>query len=173
MAQYCARGPCLSIEAFREKRRETLDEGVSRSVDYGLIMKTFHVTMVSSAVAIALFLPGLARGRERAQGQAQRGGQGQAVPAAADAKVLARVRVPTSRANIHSGPNSGNEVLVLAPKGTAMPMIGRRGEWIQVQLSPEIRKTGILMRWYKNETTGWMHDSTVEFLTPEAKPDAK
>ena len=54
-----------------------------------------------------------------------------------------------------------------------MPMIGRRGEWIQVRLSPELRKTGILMRWYKNETTGWMHDSTVEFLTPEAKPDAK
>jgi len=29
------------------------------------------------------------------------------------------------------------------------------------------------MRWYKNETSGWMHDSTVEFLTPEAKLDAK
>ncbi len=155
-----------------EKRRKTLDEGASRSVDYGL-MKTFHITMVSSAVAIALFLPGLAWGRERAQGQAQRGGQGQAVPAAADAKVLARVRVKAGHANIHSGPNSGNEVLVLAPKDTVMPMIGRRGEWIQVQLASELRKTGILMRWYKNETTGWMHDSMVEFLTPEAKPDAK
>jgi hypothetical protein len=64
-------------------------------------------------------------------------------------------------------------VLVLAPKGSVMPMIGRRGEWIQVQLSPELRKTGILMRWYNNETTGWMHDSMVEFLTPGAKPDAK
>jgi hypothetical protein len=157
---------------YLEKRRETLDEGASRSVDYGR-MKTSHIIVVSSAVAIALFVPAFARGGETAQGQAQRGGQGQAVPAAADAKVLARVRVRTGHANVHSGPNSGNEVLVLAPKGSVMPMIGRRGEWIQVQLSPELRKTGILMRWYKNETTGWMHDSMVEFLTPEAKPDAK
>ena len=132
-------------------------------------MKTIPITMISAAVATALLLPGLARGSEAAQGQAQRGGQGQAVPAAANAKVLARIRVPTSHANIHSGPNSGNEILVLAPKGTVMSMIGRRGEWIQVQLSPELRKTGILMRWYKNETSGWMHDSTVEFITPEAK----
>jgi len=136
-------------------------------------MKTLPITMLSSAVAIALFLPGLTRGAESAQGQAQRGGQGQAVPAAADAKVLARVRVKTGHANIHSGPNSGNEVLVLAPKDAVMPMIARRGEWLQVQLAPELRKTGILMRWYKNETTGWVHDSMVEFLTPEAKPDAK
>ena len=136
-------------------------------------MKTIPIRMVLSAVAIALLLPSLARGEEGTQGQAQRGGQGQAVPAAADAKVLARVRVKTGHANIHSGPNSTNEVLVLAPKGASMPMIGRRGEWVQVQLSPELRKTGILMRWYKNETTGWLHDSMVEFLTPEAKPDAK
>lgn len=60
-------------------------------------------------------------------------------------------------------------MLVLAAKDAVLPMIGRRGEWIQVRLSPEIRKTGIVMRWYKNETSGWMHDSTVEFLTPEAK----
>ena len=124
-------------------------------------------------VAAVLALPAFARGQESATGQVQRGGQGQAVAAAADAKVLAQVRVPTSHANIHSGPGSGNEILVLAPKSTTMPMIGRRGEWIQVRLSPELRKTGILMRWYKNETSGWMHDSTVEFLTPEAKPDAK
>jgi uncharacterized protein YgiM (DUF1202 family) len=105
-----------------------------------------------------------------AQGQGQRGGQGQAVPPPADAKVLGRVRVPTSHANIHSGPSTGNEVLVLAPKGTEMEMIARRGEWIQVRLPQELRKTGIMMRWYKNESSGWMHDSTVEFLTAEAKP---
>ena len=104
-----------------------------------------------------------------AQGQPQRGGQGQAIQAPANAKVLARVRVPTSHANIHSGPSTGNELLVVAPKGTEMAMVGRRGEWIQVQLPQTLRKTGILMRWYKNETSGWMHDSTVEFLTPEAK----
>jgi uncharacterized protein YgiM (DUF1202 family) len=111
-------------------------------------------------------------GREQGRG-GQRGGQGQAVPAPANAKVLAQVRVPTSHANVHSGPSSGNEVLVLARKDTVLSMIGRRGEWIQVQLTPQIRKTGIVMRWYKNETSGWMHDSTVEFLTPEAKPDKK
>jgi hypothetical protein len=136
-------------------------------------MKTFRIAIVSSAVAAALLLPGVGGRQASAQGQPQRGGQGAAVPAAANAKVLARVRVKTGHVNIHSGPNSGNEVLVLAPKDTVMPMIGRRGEWIQVQLAPELRKTGILMRWYKNETTGWMHDSMVEFLTPEAKPDPK
>ena len=132
-------------------------------------MKPIPIRTISSAVAIALALAGIAPGQAGAQGQPQRGGQGQSMQAPADAKVLAQVRVPTSHAIIHSGPSTGNEVLVLAAKGTIMPMVGRRGEWIQVQLSPEIRKTGILMRWYKNETSGWMHDSTVEFLTPEAK----
>lgn len=132
-------------------------------------MKPIPIRTISSAVAIALALAGIAPGQAGAQGQPQRGGQGQSIQAPADAKVLAQVRVPTSHANIHSGPSTGNEVLVLAARDTVMPMVGRRGEWIQVQLSPEMRKTGILMRWYKNETSGWMHDSTVEFLTPEAK----
>jgi uncharacterized protein YgiM (DUF1202 family) len=136
-------------------------------------MQPIPIRTICSAVAIALALAGIAAGQAGAQGQPQRGGQGQAVQAPADAKVLAQVRVPTSHANVHSGPSTGNEVLVLAAKGTVMPMVGRRGEWIQVQLSPEMRKTGIPMRWYKNETSGWMHDSTVEFLTPEAKSDAK
>jgi uncharacterized protein YgiM (DUF1202 family) len=131
-------------------------------------MKPISITAIS-ATAISLALAGVAPAPAHAQGQPQRGGQGQSIQAPADAKVLAQVRVPTSHANIHSGPSTGNEVLVLAPKGTVMPMVGRRGEWIQVQLAPEIRKTGILMRWYNNETSGWMHDSTVEFITPEAK----
>lgn len=122
---------------------------------------------IRAAVAAALLL--LACGPAGAQGQAPRGGQGVAVPAAADAKVLAQVRVPTSHANIHAGPSSANEVIVLASRGTTMPMVGRRGEWIQVLLAPEIRKTGMPMRWYKNEASGWMHDSTVEFITPEPK----
>ena len=124
---------------------------------------------LSFAAAIALLVAGVAPRPALAQGQPQRGGQGQAIQAAADAKVLAQVRVPTSHANIHSGPSTGNEVLVLAPQGTVMPMVGRRGEWIQVQISPEIRKTGIPMRWYNNETSGWLHDSTVEVLTAEPK----
>jgi uncharacterized protein YgiM (DUF1202 family) len=72
-----------------------------------------------------------------------------------------RVRVPTSHANVHMSAGSGSEVLVLVPKGTVLTVLARKGEWIQVQLSPELRKTGMLMRWYKNETSGWMHDSTV------------
>jgi hypothetical protein len=121
---------------------------------------------ITLAAAIALFLPTLAL----AQGQAPRGGQGEAVLAPAEAKVLAQVRVPVGHANIHSGPSTGNEVIVLAAKGTVMPMVGRRGEWIQVLLSPEVRKTGMVMRWYKNEGSGWVHDSMVEFVTPEPKP---
>jgi hypothetical protein len=132
-------------------------------------MKPISARKLSSVAAIALLLPALAPGQAAAQGQPQRGGQGEAVQAPADAKVLAQVRVPATHANIHTGPSTGNEVLVLAARGTVMPMVGRRGEWIQVQLSPEMRKTGIPMRWYKNETSGWVHDSMVEFLTPEAK----
>jgi uncharacterized protein YgiM (DUF1202 family) len=70
--------------------------------------------------------------------------------------------VPTSYANVHKGAGSGQVILVLVPKGTVMPILGRRGEWVQVQLSPELRKTGMVMRWYENETSGWMHDSTVK-----------
>jgi hypothetical protein len=120
---------------------------------------------LTSAVALALLFPALAI----AQGQPARGGQGAPVLASPDAKVLAQVRVPVAHANIHSGPSTGNEVIVLAAKGTVMPMVARRGEWIQVLLSPEIRKTGMLMRWYNNEGSGWVHDSMIEFVTPEPK----
>lgn len=75
-----------------------------------------------------------------------------------------RVRVPTSYANIHMGPGSGQQVLVLAPKGTILTVVARRGEWVQVLLPPELKKTGMVMRWYKNEDRGWMHDSTVEVV---------
>lgn len=105
-----------------------------------------------------------------AQGQPQRGGQGRAEQADPNAKVLATVRIPTSHANVHSGPNTSSELLLMVPKGTTLDMIGRRGEWLQVRLKPELRKTGIPMRWYRNENNGWVHDSTVEFVTPELKP---
>jgi hypothetical protein len=75
-----------------------------------------------------------------------------------------RVRVPTSYANVHMGAGSGSEVLVLVPRGTVLTVLGRDKEWVQVQLSPELRKTGMVMRWYKNEDRGWMHDSTVEIV---------
>lgn len=80
-----------------------------------------------------------------------------------------RVRVPTSHANVHMGAGSGSEVLVLVPRGTVLTVLGRDKEWIQVQLSPELRKTGMVMRWYKNEERGWMHDSTVELVKAESR----
>jgi hypothetical protein len=77
-----------------------------------------------------------------------------------------QVRVPTSYANVHMGSSSGAEVLVLVPRGTILTVLKRDKEWIQVRLTPELRKTGMVMRWYKNEDSGWMHDSTVEVLKP-------
>lgn len=77
-----------------------------------------------------------------------------------------RVRVPTSYANVHMGPSSGQEVLVLVARGTILTVLGRDNEWIQVRLTPDLRKSGMVMRWYKNEDRGWMHDSTVEVLKP-------
>lgn len=91
-----------------------------------------------------------------------------------------QARVPTSYANVHEGPGSGSAVLVLVPRDTVLPVIGRRGEWVQVRLSPELRKTGMVMRWYEgkheiirrgrritigDEDSGWMHDSTVVIST--------
>lgn len=88
-----------------------------------------------------------------------------------------QARVPTSHANIHESPGSGSALLVIVPQDTVLPVIGRQGEWVQVQLSPELRKTGIVVRWYEgkreiirrgrritigDEDNGWMHDSTVE-----------
>ena len=75
-----------------------------------------------------------------------------------------RVRVSTRHANVHMGPNTTTEVLVLVPRDSVLAVLGRDKEWIQVRLTPELRKTGMVMRWYKNQDRGWMHDSTV---TPE------
>ena len=88
-----------------------------------------------------------------------------------------QARVPTSYANVQEAPGSGSALLVLVPQDTVLPIIGRRGEWVQVQLSPVLRKSGIVVRWYEgkreiirrgrritigDEDSGWMHDSTVE-----------
>lgn len=86
-------------------------------------------------------------------------------PAAAQAQVE-RVRVPVAHANVHMGPNTTREVLVLVPRGTVLTVLARDKEWVQVRLTPELRKTGMVMRWYKNEDSGWMHDSTVEPVNP-------
>ncbi len=96
-------------------------------------------------------------------GAGQRAGA-QDKPAAAD---TGRVRVPTSHANVHVGPSTGAVLLVMAPKGTTLTVTGRDKEWVQVELTPELRKTGLVVRWYNNESRGWMHDSTVEVVQPK------
>lgn len=85
--------------------------------------------------------------------------------------------MPTSHAAIHDAPTTASTMMLMVPEGTVLPVIGRRGEWVQVQLSPELRETSIILRWYEEqhdivrrgvaltiggEDTGWMHDSTVE-----------
>jgi len=113
----------------------------------------------SCVLAVVLMLPLAA--------YAQRGrGQGQGVADQAPQPTGERVRVKTGHANVHMGPTTVNEVLVLAQKGTVLPVLARRGEWVQVGLSPAIRKTGMVMRWYKNENNGWMHDSMLEVVKP-------
>jgi len=123
---------------------------------------TTRAVSVSCLMAIVLMLPIAAHG-QRGRGQG-RGAEAQAPPPTGE-----RVRVKAGHANVHTGPTSGNEVLVLAAKGTVLPVLARRGEWVQVGLSPELRKTGMVMRWYKNETNGWIHDSLLEVVKPGEK----
>ena len=93
-----------------------------------------------------------------------------------------QARVFTGYANVHDGPSTNNVPLVLVPEGTVLPVLGRRGEWIEVGLSPELRETGMVVRWYQgrheiirrgvlitvgDEESGWMHDSTVEISDAE------
>jgi len=84
------------------------------------------------------------------------------------------VRVPDrqTHTDVKASSSSGSIVLVLVPKGTTLSVIGRQGEWIQVRLSPELRKTGIPMRWYKNEDAGFVHESTVEVIKGQAPATA-
>jgi hypothetical protein len=74
------------------------------------------------------------------------------------------VRVPARQTftDVKEEPNSTSIVLLLVPAGITLPVVGRRGEWIEVTLSPELRKVGTPMRWYKDERTGFVHESTVE-----------
>jgi len=116
----------------------------------------------TGVLIVFLMLPAVA--------DAQRGrGQGRGAEAQAPQPTGERVRVKAGHANVQTGPTSGNEVLVLAPKGTVLPVLARRGEWVQVGLSPELRKTGMVMRWYKNESNGWIHDSMLDVVKPGEK----
>jgi hypothetical protein len=83
---------------------------------------------------------------------------------------FARVPERQTFTDVKMSAGSGSEVIVLVPKGTVMPIIGRQGEWVQVQIAPELRQLGIPMRWYRNETAGFVHDSTVEILKEKPPP---
>ncbi len=98
-------------------------------------------------------------------------------PGFGQASAQEQARVPTSHAAIHDAPTTASVMMLMVPEGTVLPVIGRQGEWVQVQLSPELRETSIVLRWYEgrhdivqrgevstigDENTGWMHDSTVE-----------
>jgi len=123
---------------------------------------TTRAVAFSSVLIVVLVLPAVAH--------AQRGrGQGRGAAAQAPQPTGERVRVKTGHANVHTGPTSGNEVLLLAAKGTIPPVLARRGEWVQVGLSPELRKTGMVMRWYKDESNGWIHDSMLDVMKPGEK----
>jgi hypothetical protein len=98
------------------------------------------------------------------------------VPVAAIGQALpAQVRVPERQdyTNAHMGASSGQPVLVLVPAGTVLPAVKKQGEWYLVKLAPELRKLGMPMRWYKNETQGWVHESTVEMVPTNAQPAKK
>jgi uncharacterized protein YgiM (DUF1202 family) len=133
------------------------------SVDLcGMSRTTTRAVAFLGFLIVVVMLPVTAHG--------QRGrGQGRGAEAQAPQPTGERVRVKTGHANVHSGPTSGNEVLLLAAKGTILPVLARRGEWIQVGLSPELRKTGMVMRWYKSENNGWVHDSMVDAVKPGEK----
>ena len=79
----------------------------------------------------------------------------------ADLKVTDDTRLRATLPTVTELADRGAIVLLLAPSGAMLPVMARRGEWIQVRLSPQLRGVGIPMRWYKNEDRGWMHDSTV------------
>jgi hypothetical protein len=83
-------------------------------------------------------------------------------PASATAKEYVRVPARQTSTDVKAGPNSTTVMLLLVPSGTVLPVAGRQGEWIEVMLSQELRKVGTPMRWYNNERTGFVHESTVE-----------
>ena len=124
---------------------------------------TARAAAFSCVLALALMLP------TAADAQRGRGGQGQPAVTQAPPPTGERVRVKTGHANVHMGPTTVNEVIVLAPKGTVLPVLGRRGEWVHVGISPALRKTGLVMRWFKNEDNGWIHDSLLDVVKPDEK----
>ena len=89
----------------------------------------------------------------------QEGGRGESRPV--PTTVVGQVRVIKS-ANVHAAPTSTAIVLVNVPQGTVLNVLERRGVWLTIQLTPALRQQGTPVRWYRSETHGFMHTSTVE-----------
>jgi hypothetical protein len=119
---------------------------------FGQCLLVLGLVLAAASVPLAAGQGGAGAG-QRATGQ----------PAPAEV-ATGRVRVPTSHANVHVGPSTGAVLLLMAARGTEFEVTGRDKEWIQVALTPAMRKTGMVVRWYRNETRGWLHDSTVEVV---------
>lgn len=93
-------------------------------------------------------------------------------PRVADAQEFIRVPERQTHTDVKAEASSGSIVLVLIPSGTTLPVVKRQGEWLQVKLSPELRKTGVPMRWYKSEDLGFVHESTVDVVKGTLPPPA-
>lgn len=71
-----------------------------------------------------------------------------------------QVRVTVSGANVRMGSSIRSQVLLVAPEGTVLPALALEGSWYRLSLSPEF---GV------SESTGFIHESTVERLAPPAR----
>lgn len=85
-------------------------------------------------------------------------------PASQPPREYARVPERQTNTDVKAAAGSGSGVLVLVPSGTVLPVLGRQGEWLRVGLTPDLRKIGTPMRWYNQETEGYVHESTVEIF---------
>jgi len=99
-----------------------------------------------------------------AQGRGRGGQPGSPAAAAELKKVIGQVRVTTVAANVHAAPTTAAIVIVNVPQGTVLNLLEQRGPWLAVQLTPELRKASTPVRWYRNETVGYMYSSTAEVI---------
>ncbi len=113
------------------------------------------------ALIVTLLVPAFVFGQGRGRG----GGQPGSPPGAtAPRNVIGQVRVTAVAANVHATPTSAAIVIVNVPQATILNIFEQRGPWFAVQLTPELRKASTPLRWYRDETLGYMHSSTVELV---------
>ncbi|MEO8069895.1 MAG: hypothetical protein ABI652_00715 [Acidobacteriota bacterium] len=122
------------------------------------------VGYVLFVVAILAIVPadmfGQGRGRGGGQG-GPAGGRGQQGPTV----VIGQVKF-VKGANIHATPSTAAIVLATVSPGLVLDIYEHRGVWYAVALTPDLRQKATPIRWYRNETRGFVHDSTVELVAP-------